>query len=482
VALQILFPLLLYALGLVPGFFLHRRVPLAFFAWTAFAWGALWWTLASVALVWLPVSPGPWRVAFLLVLSLIVAATIYRARLARPASNDMREVALAVAAFLIVVSAVIHLSLVETGTDTFLQLLLAKRWAAGRLEGGFLEAFGLWGVVLPALHASAPAFGADYFAALSAAYGFTLLASFRYLCRLGLQSLPDPPRRYRLLATLSTLYLASSFFIIFQFFHIHNNLIAATYLLLAVGTLWLAHVDSSPTYLGLSMLAFLAFGMTRTETALYAVAFLIPALSLRKFAQRTWMRVLLPFTTYLTVWNLLLLLLVRPDTHIRNPFRLLIVVAAVVGIYVLALLAATGPLRNRVTPFLHHIMTALLTLVLVVLMVVSPGQLPRTLYTIFRNLLFDGWQWWGTAWLVAIALGLFALPRTPEIPYQRLFTTGIIGFVLILVIVGHAHRFRANIADSGNRTFVHLLPAVYLFLTLKVAPYLLPEWTRITDV
>lgn len=472
---QIVYPLLLYGLGLLPGVLLRKKVPLAFFAWTAFAWGAFLWALVSAIWLWLPFTWSVARVAMTLALAAMVAAILWRRDLEWPTGPEIRAVLIGATVFSTVVVGVAFLRPVEISSDSLYQVVLSTRWATGRFEDGVLAEFGYWGHLLPAVHAAAPAFGADYFYTLSAATGITLLASFYYFCQAGLQQLPKPIRHPGRVATFATIYLTSSFFLVFQFVYIHNNIVAALYLLIAAGSLWLAHATESKVYLGLSTLAFLAYGMTRTETALYAVVFLVAAISTRRFSRRTWLVVLLPFTVYLTVWNVLLLLLVRPDTHIMNPARLLIMIAAVLGVTVTALLAETPLLRQRVTPYLHRIMFALFVLILAVLTLRDPSWLPYTLNTFIQNILVEGIATWGLVWWVAIALTLLALPRSPRIPFERIYATGILGFVLVLTMISYEHHFRLGAGDSGNRTLTALLPIVILYLTLKTAPYLLGE-------
>lgn len=472
---QLFFPFLLYVIGLLPGLFLRRKVPLAFFAWTAFGWGAFSWALTSAILLWLPVAYSTARVALLLGLVMTAAAVAFRQHLELPARHELRTVALSAIVFVALVGAMAYLRFVEISTDSLYQLVLADKWASGRFEDSVLSEFGYWGHVLPALHAAAPALGADYYYTLAPATGITLLGTFRYFCEVGLRQLPQPIGLDRLAAIVATLFLASSLFLLFQFFYFHNNLLAGLYLLIATGSLWLAHIHSSPAYLTLSILAFLAYGMTRTETALYAIVFLAPALSLRQFSRRTWLRVLFPFTVYLGAWNVLLLLFVRPDTHIMSPARLLVMIGAVTGVYVVAVLAEAAPFRIRLTPFLHRLMLLFLAAVILMLVFLEPLHLPRTAIIFFVNLVAPGFLWWGMVWWVAIALGIFAVPHSPQVPFERLFATGIVGFIFVLIIVSFEHPFRVGFGDSGNRTFTALLPVVALYLTLKTAPYLLGE-------
>ena len=90
-------------------------------------------------------------------------------------------------------------------------------------------------------------------------------------------------------------------------------------------------------------------------------------------------------------------------------------------------------------------------------------------------------MWWGLVWWVAIALTAFALPRSPHVPFERFFVTGILGFFLVLVMVSYEHNFRLGALDSGNRTLTALLPVVAFYLTLKTAPYLLGYQSVIGD-
>jgi hypothetical protein len=472
---QIAFPLLLYGFGLFPALFLRGRIPVSFLAGTAFAWGAFLWAFVSVAFLWLPLDYSAVGVGVTVAAIVALATVVGRRRVPPSHRVEVRDVAAGALIFLVVLVLASYLRISGATTDSFFQIVLANEWAAGRMNGDVLGELGYWGVVLAALHAAAPSFGADYFATIPTAAGLTLVSGFYFLCKTGLMATGWPAWRARPAAALATLYLGSSHLIAYQFVYIHNNLIAAMYLLLAAGTLWLAHSQSSREYLWLSVLAFLAFAMTRTETALYAVVFLVPAISVQHFPRKTWLHVLLPFTVYLTAWNLWLLIVVRPDTHILTSDRLLIIIAGVLGLYTAAAAAGVTFVQRWVTPRLHRAMLAGFILILVIIAFLQPFHLPRIMGITVQNLVLVGIGWWGLVWWFVVICVFLVVPRSPLLPYERLLITGIAGFILLLLVISYAHGFRIGPGDSGNRTFVHLLPVVLFYLTLKTAPYLCPD-------
>jgi hypothetical protein len=89
------------------------------------------------------------------------------------------------------------------------------------------------------------------------------------------------------------------------------------------------------------------------------------------------------------------------------------------------------------------------------------------------TLFLVGVTWWGLIWWFVVA-ALLLLARAPQFQYQRALSGLITAFFALYVIFGLLHGYAAAIDGSGNRMALHILPVIFLYVTLRAAPYLAP--------
>ena len=272
-------------------------------------------------------------------------------------------------------------------------------------------------------------------------------------------------------ASFSTLLLATTPLILYQMVYIHNNIIVATYMLIGVAALWTALNEKSSAYLQLGIFAFLGLSLSRTEVTLFAAVFFVAAISFGRFSNRDWLKGLAPYSVILTCWNLWLLLVVKPDTHILTPTRTALIIAVITGLSVMVTLLRFRLIRLRIAPNLHYIMLTVFSLMLLYIVLVDFQHLVRMAGVFLSNLFSVGWLWWGVTWWI-IAAWLWAVRRKPDISGEKLFVVGITGFFMLITAISYVHPFRIGWSDSANRAFTHILPVIVFYLTLKTAPLL----------
>ncbi len=472
---HILFPSLLYGIGLIPILFKNKQTSSAFFGWTAFAWGALLWMVAFIFCLLLSIPYTAVNITLLMVLILMVAGVLLRGRYRVPNRHDLKEIGPGAILFLLTMVTAHLIDWGRAGPDSLMQLILADELTAFPLAHRTLAEFGYWGPMLAALHAPANWFGYAYFTTLQAAFSMTMVGSFGYFCYSGLVQLKMRPFQARLVAILVAIFLFTIPFINFQFYYIHNNIAAAMYLLIGVGTLWLALTNASRSFHWICVLALLGFSLTRTESVLFAIMFLAVALSSDRLSNRDWLIMLLPFTLFLAVWELWLLFVARPATHILTPERILILLGVILGFYVAIVMKRISSLNRLLIQHLHQIMILVFVLATIIMLFIHPVDVFQAVKVTVFNLFTEGWKWWGIVWWVVLAW-LLSFPYASTFPEERLFVFGIIGFFMLVMVVGFAHGAgRVGWYSSPNRLYVHILPVVMLYFTLKTAPVIMGE-------
>ncbi|MCA9926123.1 MAG: hypothetical protein KC421_27315 [Anaerolineales bacterium] len=471
---HILFPSLLYSIGLIPILFnRNKQISPAFFGWTAFAWGSLLWVVAFIFCLYLSIPYTLINIMTLIVIMLAIAGILLRGSTQLPGRNELKKIWPAATLFFFTMAMAHLFDLGRASPDSLMQLLLANELTAVQIAERTLAEFGYWGPMLAALHAPAAWFGYAYVTTLQAAFSITMIGSLGYFSYRGLMQRKMLPAQARLVAILVAVFLLTVPFVNFQFYYIHNNIVAAMYLLIGVGALWLGLTNKSRTYHRISILAFLGFSLTRTESILFAVVILAIALSSDRFPDRDWLIVLLPFTLFLAGWQLWLFFVARPATHILTPERILILLGVTISFY-LTIVVKGIPLLNRLLiRHLHQIMILVFVLATIIMLFVDPEHVFLSIKFLFLNLLTEGWSWWGIVWWIVVAW-LLSFPYASSIPQERLFAFGIVGYFMLLMVVGFAHGpGHLGWSSSPNRMYLHILPVIFLYLTLKTAPLMM---------
>jgi hypothetical protein len=244
--------------------------------------------------------------------------------------------------------------------------------------------------------------------------------------------------------------------------------------------MWLAHEENDKTLLYPAMILFLGFSVTRTESALFIALFMVLAIAYDRFTPRVWWLVRLPYVAMSLIWQLWLLLSVRPDTDILTPERILLIIIVLTSTY-LSPLVLLPPMRNILLNRLQNLMLAGMGLSLVGLLIIDQYHILLNIINSFSNLLLGGVYWWGGVWYFVI-LSIWLLRRSSKLDHARILSYGIIGFFLLTWLIGFARLpYRLGWGDSANRIFTHILPITLFYLALRLNAYL--RTTKIqTDV
>jgi hypothetical protein len=263
------------------------------------------------------------------------------------------------------------------------------------------------------------------------------------------------------------LALFSTYFILFQVFYIHNSLISAVYLFTGFSSFWLAVKEEKESWMVLGTLGMLGFSLTRTEAPIFALIFLLLLLSTDRIPYRTYLRTIMPYLSYITLWYVYLLTQMGMGTKILDPEKTLVIIGALIACGILFLLSELTWVKRFLLPYLPQIMLASLLVLLVLMAIQKPEHMKGSLYVILLNTLRYGR--WGLTWLVFSQLLLVSI-LGPRLPWEKLFFYGIASFfILLLAIVYFRNPYRIGWYDSANRMLTHILPIVILYVLLKAA-------------
>ncbi len=238
---QVLFLTGLYGFGVYFGLLFKRKIPFVFIVITGYLWGALIWVIGGTLLQILKIPSTAASMASLFVL-LGIGISILHAR-NKTWTLSIREMIIIFSAALVFVLVLLlasHYNYSIASPDSAIMISTGRRFTFEGYSPAIIEELSLRGVFLPQLQSASVFLGDDYLFAAQPAFGFTFVLVFSYISYRVLGQLGWRRRQALIYTILASLSLFSTYFIAFQFFYIHTNLISAVYLFVAVGGFWFA--------------------------------------------------------------------------------------------------------------------------------------------------------------------------------------------------------------------------------------------------
>lgn len=465
---QVLFLFGLYGFGLFFGLLFKRQLPVALISLTGFLWGALAWVIGGVLILAASLPYTPVSMGLLFIFLMIGFGTIHaRNKTWRLARRELLTILLIAAAFLLVLVLASLFNFSTTSQDSIAQISTGRRIAYEGFSSPVIEELSLRGIYLPQLHSASVFLGDDYLYAAQPAFAFSFVLIFVYLTRRIIGHLSSHRHLAWLLSLSSGLILFSTYFIVFQFFYIHNNLISALYLYFAVCAFWLAAVEERGTWAILGIIALLGFSLARNEAPIFALIFLVLVVSSKRISFRVRLRSMLPYLVVLILWYLYLLLEMGQGTKILDPGKTLLIIGTLAAFGCLVLLSELKWIKSLVLPHLPKVMLGTLLVLLVVMAILKPNHMILSVWIIINNTLEAGG--WGITWLIFGFLLVLSMAG-PRLPWEEIFFVGISSFVaLLLALVYFRNPYRLGWGDSANRMLTHILPIIILYVSMKAA-------------
>ena len=462
---QIAFFLLLHVCGAVVAVtFLkaeHRT-----FAWlSGLLWGMLLWVVWGLVVL----CTGLPYTAWTLFGGLGATALVLGARHVRARSMSQRDwMGLGLSSLMLVGIgiAATRYDYSVLSYDSYTQILLGRQLAQhGGFDPACHPALASWGVFVPMVHSVSVLLGVDFLYALWPTMAVIFAVTFLYMCTACLRSMNVGMVWAGLIAMSSTLFMATTYFIVFQSFYVHNNLPSAMYLFVAVACMWLGMSRSESGWLVLSMASFFGFILLRTESPLYYAVFAAPMLWSPTVTRRVRLACFVPVFVLTLAWYARLITLIGPGTDILSPGKawgLMAIMAALTAV-------AALPDRPRVRQVMALIPWAMLygSMILVVGFTLKrPDHMRHCLDAMGENLFSTGR--WGASWgvLAVLTVLAFGLPRLDR---QDCWTVGTGTFLSMVYILGSFREqpYRVGWGDSANRLVTQCVPILIAYLTLR---------------
>jgi len=460
---QILFTLFLYVCGLSPLLVWRKTTGMFFLCISAFLWGSLMWVIGALlcAIFAIPVSLAGMAVWMIAVSSIGFAAGWRLAgAVTAGEARAMGAGALAAAGL----SAIFFgWKLVLVTSDSFNQLFFSHAFV---LDPQVLRlAVNDWPPFLILLHSGAPLLGEDYIAAIAPGFFFSLLALLGFLGdRLFLSSARTLVRG--MFAGAALLCLISIPMFRQHAVYIHNNLLNATFLLAAVGSLLLAQKERSSAWLAAGMLALLGVGLTRTEGVIFVTVFLLLAFMEHERSPGDFSKGAIPLLAALFLWELCLLFWSRSSTSMIVNSKITLIYLALLLAAMALVLASRFSWMQRLLRMGPVLMFLACVCLLVVLWLFWPETMQVVDASIRYNLFLKGG--WGGFWYLALLLVGLTVFLPPDAGRNWL-PVGMFVYFTVILAVGWERGMNGlplsvGEFDSANRMLLSLVPLFILYL------------------
>ena len=308
--------------------------------------------------------------------------------------------------------------------------------------------------------------GLDYLTAFQPLVGLSFLWAFACLTLRAMQAKGTPARSALALALLAVGGLATSYFIVFLFFYIGNNFVAAYYCFVAAVALWLAIEEGNWWWLVPGTLSALFFFLVRFEAPLFVLALLAVLLAHREVPYRVRLVVVLPLLVAMALWLSFLLAISTDASYAVLRNQNLLVLLGLFGLTAVAVLVSRYPPMERLLAAGPGILLLALAAFLVFLAFTASDHLASNFLSLGVNLINYGR--WGPVWIIAAVL--FTVVTTLRSgPKMGNLGPLIVIFMLIIVELGaiRSRPYRVGWGDSGNRIMLVVLPLLLFYVLVK---------------
>ncbi len=318
------------------------------------------------------------------------------------------------------------------------------------------------------LHAPANLAGEFYLRSLHPLVGLSTLGLLFWFSYEGLKQ-AIPRKEAIAFALIGTLLLLTNSGFVWHSFYINGHLLVAAFLLVVVGTGWLAASDSGSRreLLCLQAVGVAGLVLSRPEGALIAPLALLPTLLWGKIPLSSRWAILAVFGVAVVVQQgFIMLTTASLGQSVRMRAWLLF------GVGLGALLALPVLAWSFVTRHSKYVLAAvegLLWVALIGFSLARPVLLQQSLDATLRNIVFDAGEWGASLMiLAALVIGAILLTDAPNRIFLRFPLTACIPMFLLFAFL-RGGPYRVGATDSLNRMLIHLVPLAILFVISAAA-------------
>ena len=272
-------------------------------------------------------------------------------------------------------------------------------------------------------------------------------------------------------ATVLVSLMALSNIFLFHFFYIHVNILSGLYMYLFVFSLMKMQQQPGSAYELLALVSLIAFSLLRVEAPVFAIVILLVTSFRQGWSYVNRLKLIIPFLVFFVAWYARLYFIL-PEIRITNDVLtkelVIAFISVLVGFGLFALASGLKVLHSIVkkTPFLTLMA---LVLVSVVLTIMKPEHMLRSLNGIARNILLEGN--WGLTWYVIffLATELYFASRNAATEHRWIFMLLVTYMLVVYNLAYFTSPYHIGEFDSANRLVLQALPLVLLYLSTGVA-------------
>ena len=334
-----------------------------------------------------------------------------------------------------------------------------------------------WGMFVPVLQIIGMLFGQDYSWFIQPVLSMTFLVLFGLLIYKASRSLTAHKALPAFLTVASLgILLSTNMFWVAQFY-IHNNLDTAMFLFIVVVSVYFAIREQKSAWLGITAIFMILLGMARTENVILAAVVILLVMATRKIPHRQLLWTFLPFLITQMIWNLIVIK-IDPVAfgNLMSVSQLKLVTLALAALTGFLVLSGNAWVKKRIVPLINPLLWIGMGLLLVLVFVLEPANRFLDTWDNLRTMFVTG-KWLASFWGVGFLLLLVKADRKRLEPYvTRFFSILIVAFFGMIIILGSVKgNYHSAWYDSANRMFIHILPVMLFYLSLKISGAVAPE-------
>ena len=455
----------LHAIGFICTLPLSRKVPARLLMITGFVWGLLLWIFSSIIILILGVS-YTW-LSMGLILLVFLAGAVYLNLRRNTLSLSNQDWLLFLVSIAAVAGAAIFLtqsSYVYATTDSFNYIFHGKVLARSGLVPWAVNSFTKLGAISSVIQMSSHLLPGEYLNGYQTILGLILVFLIFFTLW---EELKKDHNAWTALAFSGLLVLSlTSVTFLNHIFYIHSNLSAGIFLFLALYLFWQFYKTGFDEWAILGMVSLTAFSFTRIEGPLYTTLILLLLISVKSQSYKKTLTLVLPYAVLTVLWHIFLLLNVSQNEQL-SPTNLLLIIAALGGLTVIALVSKW---LREIIQKLPDFILPVLTLALVMAIFIEPDHMITSLTIFWQNL--TNVYFWNWTWFVVLAGLPVLFIGNRDNPENKLLSYIIGVYILtVFLLVLARNPYRVGKTDSANRLMLALLPSLIFVISTRIKAF-----------
>jgi hypothetical protein len=333
----------------------------------------------------------------------------------------------------------------------------------GNYEGSRMV-FSKWGPLVPFMHSMTNLLDQKLYWQYQPVLSLNLVAIVFYTVYTIIREQKSMLQSFVATTVLVSLMALSNIFV-YHVFYIHVNIISALYMYLFVFALVKMQQQPKRSYALLALLSLIAFSLLRLEAPLFAIVILLVTSFWQGWSYVNRLKLIIPFVVLSVAWYARVYFILPEDPDLLTKELAIAFIAVLIGFglfTVVSNLKVLDSIAQR-TPFMTLIG---LVLASIILTMIKPEHMLRSLENIIRNILVAGD--WGLTWYVIFFLATeLYFARRSATEHHWMFMVLVTYMLLVYNLAYFRVPYRIGADDSANRLVLQALPLVPLYLSSR---------------